>query len=91
MNRSLLAAATVTLGLAGAGAALADNRCDVPVAEWRPREAFQQKLEADGWKVGRIKVDDGCYEVHGFDDKGRRVEAQFDPKTFEQVKLEVED
>ena len=38
-----------------------------------------------GWKINRVKVDDGCYEVYGMDAKGQRAEAYFDPKSLEQV------
>lgn len=90
MRRSLSITLAVLI-LSGASAAFASDRCDVPMAEWQPREALQQKLEADGWKVTRIKTDDGCYEADAIDEKGQRVEASFDPKTFELVKFERKD
>ncbi|WP_422022337.1 PepSY domain-containing protein [Pyruvatibacter mobilis] len=92
MKRTLLATA-LALGIMGAGTAIAsnDDRCNVPMADWQPVEALQQKLEADGWKVNRIKTDDGCYEVYAIDDKGRRIEAYFNPKSFDMVKMEIED
>jgi len=82
-------AATLALPLA-AGAALASDKCSVPQAEWQPQEALQQKLESDGWKIKKIKVDDGCYEVYGTDGAGKRMEAYFDPKTFAVVKAKQE-
>jgi hypothetical protein len=33
--------------------------------------------------VRRIKIDGQCFEVYGTDDKGKRVEAYFNPKTLE--------
>lgn len=33
-----------------------------------------------------MKVEDGCYEVYGFDAKGQKTESFFNPKTFEAVK-----
>jgi len=60
------------------------------MAEWQPREALQQKLQAAGWNVKKLKTEDGCYEAYAIDDKGRRVEAYFDPKTLETVKVKVE-
>ncbi|MBQ0763138.1 PepSY domain-containing protein [Marinobacter psychrophilus] len=71
--------------------ALADDDCDDPVAGWQPRENLRQKLEAEGWKVFRIKVDDGCYEVKGRDPDGHRVEAEYSPATFELREMERED
>ncbi|EAZ97709.1 PepSY domain-containing protein [Marinobacter sp. ELB17] len=73
------------------GSALADDDCDDPIAGWQPRESLRQKLEAEGWKVFRIKVDDGCYEVKGRDPNGHRVEAEYSPATFELREMERED
>jgi hypothetical protein len=74
--------------LLGSGSALASGKCSAPMAEWQPREALQTKLEADGYKVNRIKTDDGCYEVYAVGPDGKRMKAYFDPKSFEQVKGE---
>ena len=52
--------------------ALADEDCDDPVASWQSRDTLRQQLEDNGWKVKRIRVDDGCYEVHGIDRNGNR-------------------
>lgn len=87
MKRLLLLSALVA-GTLSAGTASASEGCNVPMADWQPREALQQKLAADGWQVSRIGTDDGCLEVKATDDKGQRVEAKFDPKTLEMVKLE---
>ena len=84
MTRTLLAATSLTLLMSGV--ALASDGCNVPKAEWQPEQALRQKLEADGWKINRIKIDNGCYEVYGFDGKGQRTETYFDPKTFKVVK-----
>lgn len=70
------------------GSALADDDCDDPVARWQPRENLRQKLEAEGWQVFRIKVDDGCYEVKGRDSNGHRVEAEYSPATLELREIE---
>jgi hypothetical protein len=84
MKCTLLAATGLTLILTGS--ALASGGCNVAQADWRPEQALRQKLEADGWKINRIKIDDGCYEVYGFNGEGQRAETYFDPKTFEVVK-----
>ncbi len=87
--------AVATLAVLGAGLALSgpvrasDDACRVPMAEWRPREELQAKLQAEGWqRIDQVKVDDGCYEAKGYDREGFRVEAKYDPKSFELVKLE---
>ena len=63
-----------------------DVKCkDSPQAEWKPQTELQKKLVADGWKVRQVKTSNNCYEVYGFDAKGERAEAFFDPKTFDRV------
>ena len=59
--------------------------CKEPTAQWQHRDALEDKLKSEGWKVTRIKIDKGCYEVYGFDDKGKRAEAYFNPRTFEKL------
>ena len=83
MKRILLA--TAALGLLAGSVAYADESCSVPKSEWQPEQALRQKLEGAGWKINRVNVDDGCYEVYGTDPKGERAEAYFDPKSLEQV------
>ena len=73
------------------GTALADDDCDDPVSRWQPRENLRHRLEAEGWRVYRIKVDDGCYEVRGRDASGRSVEASYTPASLKLVELEYEE
>ncbi|MGZ5849916.1 MAG: PepSY domain-containing protein [Methyloceanibacter sp.] len=61
--KRILATAAV-LGLLAGSSAYADDGCSVPKAEWQPEQALRQKLEGAGWKINRVKVDDGCYEVY---------------------------
>jgi len=65
--------------------AQAAEKCSVPMADWKPREDLEAKLKAQGWDVRTIKTEDGCYEAYAIDDNGHRVEAYFNPKTFEPV------
>ena len=88
MKRSILVA-TILL-VAVSGSAVADQRCNVPLADWQTREALQQKVEADGWKVTRIKTDDGCYKVSAVNDKGDRYEAKIDPGSLKVLKISIE-
>ncbi len=65
------------------GTALADDDdCNDPVSAWQSREQLRLMIENKGWQVKRIKVDDGCYEVKGFDQKGNRVKATFSPASL---------
>jgi hypothetical protein len=88
MKRSILVA-TILL-VAVSDSAVADQRCNVPLADWQTREALQQKVEADGWKVTRIKTDDGCYKVSAVNDKGDRYEAKIDPGSLKVLKTSIE-
>lgn len=67
------------------GTAFAADKCSVPTSDWQPREALKTKLEGEGWKVRSIKTEDGCYEAYAFDAGGRKVEAYFNPRTFERI------
>ena len=83
-----IAATTVLLALA-TGPVLADD-CNVPMAGWQPREAVRTMVEARGWRLDRIKIHDGCYEVHATDADGRRFEATIDPATLSVLQVETD-
>lgn len=76
------------IALLAAGQAGATGRATCqsgPERQWQAPEVLTKLLEAKGWKVRRVKVDGGCYEVYALDEKGQRVEAYFHPKTLEPV------
>ena len=86
-RRSLLTALLAAL-LATSTSVLAhgDVKCQKhPKEEWKPHTDLQRKLERDGWQIRRMEKTDSCYEVYGKDPQGKRVEAFFDPKTFDRV------
>ena len=61
-------------------------RCDAgPKEGWGRQMDLQRQLKAEGWKVRQVKTENGCYEVYGWDARGRRVEAFFDPRSFTRV------
>ncbi len=72
-----------------AGASYADDDCHDPVIDWQPKHALQQQLEAEGWQVQRIKVDDGCYEVKGLDQNGNKVKAEYYPASLRLREIEI--
>lgn len=92
--RKPIAQALAVLLLAGAtAAAWAHGNVDcpaVPKEEKQPQMALQRKLEGEGWKVRQVKNFMNCYEVYGFDQKGRKAEAFFHAKTFERIYPEGE-
>jgi hypothetical protein len=60
--------------------------CDSGAKEsWQPEEKLAAALKDKGWQVRRIKVDGGCYEVYGLNEKGERVESYFHPRTLAPV------
>ena len=80
---------SLTLLLAtGAAFAHGDVKCPAyPKAEWRPHTELADKLTKEGWVIRRMEKTDTCYEVYAKTPEGKRVEAFFDPKTFERVEF----
>ena len=62
------------------------DMCTVSMDQCQPRETLQAELEAKGWRIKKIESDDGCYEVYAITENGKRVEAYFNPETFDLVK-----
>lgn len=90
--KTSLTVLTLVASLSVAGVAWADDDgCSVPMAGWQPREAVQRMAEAQGWTVGRIRIDDGCYEIDGRDAKGRALQVKVNPATLEVVELEYDE
>ena len=85
-----LPALALSLNLA-AWPALGSDDCEVPVQQWPSREAVYQMAAAQGWEVQRLKIDDGCYEIHGKDSRGRAFKAKVDPQTLKVVKIKYKD
>lgn len=76
------------LAVAACGSAYAQHaeKCEpIPKDEWKPQAELERKLANQGWKVARVKITNGCYEVYGKDEKNRNVETFFHPKTFDVV------
>ena len=60
--------------------------CDSgPPEKWQSQDKLTAMLKEKGWEIRKIKVDGGCYEVYGINDKGERVEAYFHPVTLAPV------
>ena len=85
LGRSALAAGALIVFAAPAfatGLATCDSG---PREGWQPQAKLEKQLVDKQWKVRRIKVDGGCYEVYGINEKGERVEAYFHPVTLAPV------
>lgn len=59
-----------------------EAHCQVPMADWQPREAVKEMAQQRGLTVRRIKIDDGCYEVDARDANGHAIELRLDPATL---------
>ncbi len=84
-GKSLVIAAAAALFVTGALAQHAEKCEEIPKDQWRPQAELERKLGDQGWKISRIKITNGCYEVYGRDEKNNRMETFFHPKTFEIV------
>ncbi|MBY0410640.1 MAG: PepSY domain-containing protein [Burkholderiaceae bacterium] len=82
MRHGLLA---LSLGLA-ALPTWADDDCNAPMQRWQSREAVRQMAAEQGWRIQRLKIDDGCYEIRGTDSQGRSFKAKIDPETLKVLK-----
>lgn len=71
--------------------ALADDDCDAPMDHWQSREALRQMAAQQGWRIERLKIDDGCYEIRGTDADGHAFKAKIDPETLEVLKMKQRD
>lgn len=78
----VLLALTVSSSAFATGLATCDSG---PQETWQPQAKLEEQLTAKGWKVRRVKIDGGCYEVYALNEKGERVEAYFHPRTLEPV------
>jgi hypothetical protein len=78
----------VAMAIMAATSAQARDDCEQPTRDWKGRDAVRALAEERGWLLKRIKIDDGCYEVYGQDEDGRRFEAKIDPVTLEVIEIE---
>ncbi len=91
MKKSLILASVLATLSVGTLAYADDDDCYVPMSQWQSRDAVRGMAEAQGWKVRRIKIDDGCYEIKGYDASGREIEVKIDPATLAVIEMEYED
>jgi hypothetical protein len=66
------------------------DACDAAPETWQPRAAVHALAERKGWKLDKLKIDDGCYEIKGHDAEGRRFKAKIDPATLQVVRMKRE-
>ena len=86
--RMFLIAALAAATLAGPALATGKIRCSATADQRKPIETLKADLVKQGWTVAKAKLDGGCYEVYGVMPDNGRVEAYFDPVTFEKLYVE---
>ena len=88
MNKNVLASLLIAASAVVVAPAHATGlaTCESGAKEtWQPQEKLEKTLTEKGWKVRRIKIDGGCYEVYALNEKGEKVEAYFHPQTLAPV------
>jgi hypothetical protein len=88
MNR--LAVAVVCVAFSPAAAWAGANCKANPKAEWMSEADARAKIESQGYKITKFKVDGYCYEIYGTDKNGKKVEIYYDTKSLDVVKAEIE-
>lgn len=87
-TKSHTAALLAALTLASAPALARDkDHCNAgPRDNWRPMAELATQLTQQGYKLEKIEIDDGCYEVEARDKDGWKVESYFHPVTLQRVR-----
>ena len=80
----------LAIGLVASGSAFAGANCPKhPKDQWIPEAQAKAKIEAQGYKIRKFKVDGNCYEIYGTNKDGKKAEVYFDTKTLAVVKAEI--
>ena len=68
-----------------AGAAFADEKCNVPTENMQSWQALIQVADEFGWTISKMELDDGCYELNVTDEGGNSLKMTVDPGTLEVI------
>ena len=82
--KTLLTAAAIALALP-TGAALADEKCDVPTENMQSWHSLIELTDEFGWSVSKMELDDGCYELNVIDQSGNFLKMKVDPVTLDVI------
>ncbi|MBR0679481.1 PepSY domain-containing protein [Roseomonas eburnea] len=81
---------TTAPAMAGEGRNAGLYHCRVAPGETRlPAEAIRRTLEELGYRVDRIRMDDGCYDARAVNDSRIPIEARYHPVTGELVRARL--
>ena len=85
------AVAAVLCAMLSPVAAWAGANCKAnPKAEWLSEADAKSRIEAQGYKISKFKIDGNCYEIYGTNKEGKKVEIYYDTKSLDVVKAEIE-
>lgn len=84
---AILAAAAVALGAFSTAQASSLGRpcTSAPASQWLSLDALKAKVEAQGYKVQKAKLEKACGEIYVRDKNGDRAELFLDPASGEIV------
>lgn len=89
----IITVATLALALGAAAPAVAGKaqaRCPAPHGDpIVASDTLRQSLTGFGYRVDRIKLEHGCYEVRAVNDSGYPIKAVYDPGTGELVRARL--
>ena len=59
--------------------------CNTPKEKWMKEPDLRYVLRRQGYLIGTIRIESGCYEFYGLDPRGRRIQILIDPETAKPV------
>jgi|GEM_PF-393378 len=79
--------------LATSAVVFADPTCTKePESKWMSFEQAQQQVKDMGYKIKKFKkTKTSCYELYGYNSKGKKTEIYFNPVDMSKVKEEEDD
>ncbi|WP_165313036.1 PepSY domain-containing protein [Vibrio ziniensis] len=82
----------VTL-MAASSLAMADPVCTKePESKWMSFDQAKQQVQDMGYKIKKFKkTSTGCYELYGYNTKGKKTEIYFNPVDMSKIKEEEDD
>ena len=80
----------ITPAMAQEGRDAGPYACRTAPGEVRlPAEAIRKTLEDLGYRVDRIRMDDGCYDARAVNDSGIPIVARYHPVTGELIRARL--
>jgi len=86
----MMKSALVLILTMSAGTAFAKADCPkYEKSQWMSEAEARSKIEAQGYKIDKFKIDGNCYEIYGTNKDGKKAEVYFDAKNLDIVKAEI--